>query len=258
MVCVDSHCHLQDPAFDADRDAVVGRALDVVEWLVVVGDGLDTSRRAVALTGQRVYATVGCHPYNAASADADGLAALRKLAGHSRVVAIGEIGLDYHYATANPEVQRQAFRNQMDLAIEVGLPVVIHNRDAHADTSALLETYAGRLTGGIMHCFDGDAAFAMQCVDWGLHVSFAGNVTFPKAQRLHEAAQATPIERLLVETDAPYLAPQPVRGKRCEPAFLPHTIQMLAEIKGMAPDILGCRTAENAVRVFGISKTNGS
>ncbi|MBI5091949.1 MAG: TatD family hydrolase [Candidatus Hydrogenedentes bacterium] len=251
---VDTHCHLQDAAFDSDRGETLSRALDALEWIVVVGDDLDASKQAVKLGGPRVFAVIGFHPYHAAQVDSSVIASLRDLASNPCVRAIGEIGLDYHNVHAPPEVQQSAFRAQLDLACELRLPVVIHNRDSHADVSTILDEYHSKLAGGIMHCFDGDTAFVTKCMDWGFHVSFAGNVTYPKAENLREAARAVPMDRLLVETDSPYLAPQPMRGRRCEPAYVQHTAAALALVKGSSPEEFASRTTENASRLFGVTQ----
>ena len=253
MGLVDTHCHLQLPAFADDRQAVLCAALAELDWLVVVGDHIETSRLAVALTQESVYAAVGIHPHHADLAVPAALETLRALTAHPRVRAIGEIGLDYYYEHTPRAIQREAFRAQLALAVELGLPVIIHNRDAHEDLAGILDEFGKDLPRGVMHCFSGDPAFAAHCVDWGLFVSFAGNVTFPKAQALREAAKATPLDRLLIETDSPYLAPQPARGKRCEPIHVRHTAQLLAELKGTPLDELARHTTDNACRLFGVA-----
>lgn len=250
---VDTHAHVQEAAFDEDREEVLGRALDALAWLVVIGDDEAASERAVALTGPRIHAATGFHPYHAEAVDADAIARLRALASCPGAVAVGEIGLDYsRHATAPRDAQIRAFTMQLALAAELDKPVVIHNRDAHADMSAILDERHAALPGGIMHCFAGDPAFVERCVGWGLHISFAGNVTFPKAAELREAARVTPLDRLLVETDSPYLAPQAVRGRRCEPAYVAHTARFLAELLGVPFEEFARRTTRNAHRVFGI------
>ncbi len=247
----DTHCHLQDARFDEDRADVLARSLDALDWLVVVGDELDTSRLAVDMTQDHVFATVGMHPYHADRVDAEALAALRGLAAHERVVAIGEIGLDYYrYAETSREEQQRAFEAQLELAAALGLPVVVHNRDADGDTAAILANAGRRLPGVVMHCFGSGAAFACTCLELGHYISFAGNVTFPKAENLREAASLVPLDRLLVETDSPYLAPQPVRGDRCEPRYAQYTAACLAEIKGVTIEAFAEQTTANAARLF--------
>lgn len=251
MPLVDSHCHLQDAKFDADRDAVIARALEALDWLVVIGDDIPTSEKAVALIRSGVYATVGIHPYYAATADAAGIESLRAMAARRGVVAIGEIGLDYFKHNDTPrDVQREGFIRQLDLAAELNLPIVIHNRDSDDDLAAILDEHAARLPGGVLHCFSGGPELVERSAAWNFHISFAGNLTFPKAQPLRDAARLVPLERLLVETDAPYLAPQAVRGQRCEPAFVQHTAACLAELKGVTAEEMGAIAARNAARLF--------
>ncbi len=253
MSLVDTHCHLQDAKFDGEREAVIARALECLSWLVVVGDDLPNSETAIALTRDRVYAAVGFHPYHADLVDAASLKKLRVLAENPKVVAIGEIGLDYYNEFSPRAVQRKAFPLQLQLAAEMQLPVAIHNRQADADTLSILEEYVGALPGCILHCFGSDAAAAERFLEMGCYISFAGNVTYKSAQPLRDAAQLTPLERLLVETDAPYLSPQPRRGKRCEPAFVQHTAAALAEVKQVPLEVLTQHTTDNAHRIYGVS-----
>lgn len=247
---VDTHAHVQSDAFDGDRKEVMGRALDTLEWLVVVGDTIAASRAGMALCSPRVFATVGVHPHHAAETNPGTWDELRPLLNSPGVVALGEMGLDYHYDFSPREDQRAAFETQLAMACEANVPVVIHCREAEADLSAILIPFVDSLPGGIMHCFGGDAAFAEQCLAWGLHISFAGNVTFPKAENLRDAARVVPLDRLLVETDCPYLAPKPVRGKRCEPAFVAHTAAFLAELKGVPLEEFTRATTRNAHQVY--------
>jgi len=246
----DTHCHVQDAKFDADREEVLARALDTLEFLVAVGDSLDTSRQAVELCRPGVYAAIGFHPYHAAEADDAALEALEALAGQEGVVAIGEIGLDYYNEFCPREIQRKALPRQLALAAKLNRPAIIHCRNAEADTLAILAEHRPSLPGCIMHCFGGDAEFARRCIEFECHISFAGNVTYPKAGPLREAALETPMEWLLIETDAPYLAPQAKRGQRCEPAFVKHTAAFLAELKGVPPEPFAQQTTQNARRVF--------
>lgn len=250
MPLVDTHCHLQHAAFDQDREGTIDAALSVLDWIVVIGDDVASSREAVALSRPRVYATAGIHPHHAINATPEALGAIRTLAGERSVVALGEIGLDYYYDFSPREAQRTAFQQQLAIAAETGLPVVIHCRDAYEDVSASVQPVHRDLAGGVMHCFSGNPGFAEQCLSWGFYISFAGNVTFPKAVPLREAAKIVPLDRLLVETDSPYLAPQPVRGKRCEPTHVVHTAKTLAEIKGVSLEDLAAATTRNASRLF--------
>jgi len=248
---VDSHCHLQDAAFDSDRDVILRRTLDALAWIVVVGIDIETSRAAVDLSSGRICACAGIHPHHASQVDVSSLDALRELTRDTRVAALGEIGLDYHYDFSPRDRQRAALASQLELAAECELPVVIHCREAQEDLIALVEPVHKRLVGGVMHCFGGDAAFAERCLSWGFHISFAGNVTYPKAENLRAAADVVLLERLLVETDSPYLPPQPVRGKRrCEPTDVRHTADFLAKLKKVPLEELVQSTTHNAHRLF--------
>ncbi len=253
MRLVDTHCHLQDPRFAEDRDAVIQEALESLEWIIVVGDDLPNSRLGVEMTRDRLYATVGFHPYHATQVNAETLQELRHLAQHPKVAAIGEIGLDYYNEFSPRAAQHAAFTQQLELACELQLPVVIHNRQADTDTLALLDPFIQQLPACVMHCFGSDAAFARTCAKRGLYVSFAGNVTFPKAQPLREAALAMPLERLLVETDAPYLAPQSHRGRRCLPQYVLHTAKALAELKKIPLEEFCGTITQNAGKAFRIA-----
>ncbi len=250
MPLVDTHCHLTSERFDEDREEVLARSLDVLDWLVVVGEDIANAEAATAFTRPGVYAAVGIHPYHARDLEDSAEARLRALAVEPYVVALGEMGLDYYNEFAPRDAQAAAFERQLALAAELDLPVIIHNREADADSHACIARYIDRLPGCIMHCFGSDAAFAARCVELGCHISFAGNVTFKKAEPLREAARVVPLDRLLVETDAPYLAPAPLRGKRCEPHFVQHTAACIAEVKGVAPETLCERTTANARALF--------
>src|ERR1017187_1644992 len=232
---VDSHCHLDDSKFDADREQVIERALAAgVERLMAIGtgDGPADLRTAIRQAEQYpfIFATIGVHPHDASKATPETFAELRDLAGHPKVLAVGEIGLDYHYDFSPREVQRAVFEKQLEVAAESGHPIVIHTREAWADTLAILrERWRGA---GIMHCFTGDEEQAREALALGFHLSFGGVLTFPKAESVRQAAKITPEGRLLVETDCPYLAPVPHRGKRNEPSFVVETARRLAEVRG--------------------------
>ena len=248
---VDAHLHLDDTAFDLDRDAVIARAREAgVRWMVSAGTSLAGSRRVLELAGRhpQVAAAVGIHPATAAEATPDGLAALAALARHPRVCAIGEVGLDYFRDQVPRDAQKAAFRAQIRLAAEVNLPLVVHDREAHADVDRLLaEEDAGPV---VLHCFTGPAERAMRCAAAGWMLSFAGMLTFPRSSELREAAQEIPLECVLVESDAPYLAPIPHRGRRCEPSYVAATARVLAELRGMDLGALAMQIAANARRVF--------
>jgi len=244
VILVDSHCHLDDEKFAADREEAIERARAAgVELMLAIGTGgvLDVAIQQ-AERYPFMYATIGVHPHDAASATAATFARLRELASHPKVVAIGEIGLDYHYDFSPRDVQREVFERQLELAAEFHKPIVIHTREAWEDTMALVPSLPH---GGIMHCFTGDAAQARQALDRGFHLSFGGVLTFPKAESLREAARIAPEDRLLVETDCPYLAPVPHRGKRNEPAYVVDTARRLAEVRGTTLDWIAACTTRN-------------
>lgn len=249
---IDTHAHLEMEAFDGDREAVIARAAAAgLTAIITVGTTLPDCEKAVSLAALHplVHAAVGIHPHEASGFDAGSREALRALAGRPKVVAIGEIGLDFFYDHSPRELQLRYFEEQLDLAEELGLPVIIHDREAHAETVAILRERRGRLR-GVLHCFSGDLAMARECVALGFHLSVAGPVTYPKADQLRAVAREIPAERLLVETDAPYLAPQPHRGRRNEPAYVVETARRLAEIRGMSPGELERLTETNARRLF--------
>jgi TatD DNase family protein len=248
---VDSHCHLDGARFQADREEVIARARAAgVETLVAIGSGdgppdLSAGIR-LAEAYPFIYATVGVHPHDAAKADETAFVQLQALAAHQKVVAVGEIGLDYHYDFSPRETQRAVFVRQLEIARAAALPIVIHTREAWADTIGLLRAeYREAPRGGIFHCFSGGPAEAEEALSLGFHLSFSGVVTFPKALELKEAARLTPLDRLLVETDAPYLAPAPHRGKRNEPAFVVETARVLAELKGVSFEQIAEATTAN-------------
>ncbi len=241
---IDSHCHLDDAAFDSDRDEVLRRAADAgLTALITIDAAGEFLDRYPALWG-----TAGVHPHEAGKFDAATIPNLRERARHPRVVAIGEIGLDYHYDFAPRDVQRRCFIAHLELARELDLPIVIHTREAWDDTFAILnEHWRGA---GVMHCFTSGVAEAERCVSMGFHLAFGGVVTFPKATDVQEAARWTPADRLLLETDCPYLAPVPLRGKRNEPSLLTHTAARVAQLRGTSTDDLVAQTTANAVNLF--------
>ncbi len=255
-VLFDTHAHLHFPEFADDLSAVLQRARAAgVKWMLTIGTSVESSRAAVALAGREpdLYAAVGIHPHDASEADDQAFEELQKLAESSpRVVAIGEIGLDFFRHLSPHDVQIEVFRRQLDLARRVKKPVLIHCRDAHAETVEILRAEGVREIGGIMHCFSGDEAVARQCLELGLFISIAGPVTYPNARKLPPVVKMVPADRLVVETDCPFLPPQPYRGKRNEPAYLPITAARMAELKGMPTDELGARMAGNALALFGI------
>jgi len=251
VTLVDSHCHLDNEQFDPDREAVIERARAAgVERMVVIGTGegppdLEAGIR-LADRYDPIYATVGIHPHDASKATSDTYKRLRDLLRHPKVIALGEIGLDYHYDHSPREVQREVFLEQMLLAGEARKPIVIHTREAWEDTIALLEIYwRPHGLGGIMHCFSGGPDEAALCLDLGFYLSFGGIVTFPKAANVQDAARQAPADKILIETDAPYLAPVPHRGKRNEPAFVAETARKLAELRGISAEEIARVTTAN-------------
>ena len=255
---VDSHAHIDGEEFDADRDEVVVRAREAgVRAILNVGTGDPHGghfERAVAVAEkyEGVYAAAGVHPHDAKLYDEAAERLLLEFIRAGRVVAVGEIGLDYHYDNSPREVQREVFARQLRLARVEALPVIIHSRDADEETLEILRAeYAGTERGGVMHCFGGGPALAEGALGLGFYISFAGNVTFKKADALREVALTIPLERLLVETDCPYLAPVPHRGRRNEPAHVAATARFLAELRGVGVEELGRATSENFSRLFG-------
>jgi TatD DNase family protein len=253
---IDSHCHLDSAEFNDDRDEAIERALAAgVENMLAIGTGngppdLEAGIR-LAEKHPAFYATVGIHPHDAAKAGADDFKRLGGLLAHPKVLAAGEIGLDYHYDFSPREIQKSAFIEQMEIAAQARKPIVIHTREAWEDTLALIEQYwTAHGLGGIMHCFSGGPEEARRAVDLGFYLSFGGIVTFPKALAVQEAAKSAPRDRILIETDAPYLAPVPKRGKRNEPALIVHTARKLAELRGESYEDVCETTAENFRRLM--------
>jgi len=248
---IDSHCHLDNEQFNPDREAVIERALAAgVDRMVVIGtgDGPPDLEAGIRLADryQAIYATVGVHPHDAAKASPETFKHLSEFLTHKKVVALGEIGLDYHYDFSPREVQRAVFIEQMQIAAGARRPIVIHTREAWEDTLALLEQHWKPTgLGGIMHCFSGAPAEADRCLALGFHLSFGGIVTFPKALDVQASATHVPADRLLIETDAPYLAPVPRRGKRNEPSFIVETARKLAELRQTTPEAIAEQTTTN-------------
>lgn len=261
---VDSHCHLDLPQFDEDRDAVLARAQAAgVAAILTIGIDLAHSRRAIALAERypQVYAAVGVHPNECADFGPHTLAALRELAGHAKAVAIGEIGLDGYWQRTSPETQAQVLRQQLDLAAALGLPVIIHDREAHAAVRAQLRAWAretlpgsplaARPFAGVLHSFSGDREMAEEAYDWGFCLGLAGPVTFRNARDLHALVPHLRPDRTLIETDAPYLAPHPHRGQRNEPAHVHLVAARLAELWQMPLPTVAAATTAAATALFG-------
>lgn len=253
---IDTHVHLDDNRFNEDRDAVLTRAHEAgIEAFVTIGCDLTTSQAAVRLAEQHpsVYASIGVHPHEVKHISDGWYDEFRRLAQTKKVVAYGEIGLDYHYNHSSPQEQRERFREQIQLARELALPVIIHTRDAQEDTVTILREEQAADIGGVLHCFSGDAWLAKDALDLGFHLSFSGIVTFQNATTLREIAKTVPLDRLLIETDCPYLAPVPYRGKRNEPAYVAHVAQQLAAIHpSLTMEDIARNTTQNAKRLFKI------
>jgi TatD DNase family protein len=263
---IDSHCHLDGPRFDSDREQVIARAREagVTTMLAVgTGDGSGTLDCAVKIAEQHesVYATVGIHPHEAQLAKDSDLAELEQLACNPKVIAWGEIGLDYYYDHSPRDIQQRVFIRQMELAHAAKLPIVIHCRPSdHSDNAwedclGLMEQHwkpSG--LGGVLHCFTSTWPHAKRALDMGFMISFAGNVTFPKAQQIRDSALQVPLDRMLIETDSPFLAPVPYRGKRNEPAFVKQVAMQIGELRGVLMEEIGRQTAENFRKFFRLPK----
>jgi TatD DNase family protein len=251
----DTHAHLHFPEFAGDLDEVLARARAAgVARLLTIGTDVETSRAAVALAARlpEVWATVGIHPHDAAAADEAAFAELERLLAAPRVVAVGEIGLDHFRNLAPPDVQERVFRRLLALARQAARPVVVHCRDAHEPVLRILAEERVGEVGGIMHCFSGDVAIARRCLDLGLAISLAGPVTYPNARALPDVARMVPADRLVVETDCPFLPPQGHRGRRNEPAYLALTAARVAELRGEPLDRLASRCTATACALLGV------
>ncbi len=250
---IDTHAHMHLAQFDEDRAATLARAAAAgVQRIIEIGYDLPSSRAALELASShpQIYAVVGIQPNHCAECPADWQAQLATMLHHPRVVALGEIGLDYHWMKASPEQQAALFREQLALAREYNLPVVIHTREAAAATVQVLREAAPGVR-GVIHSFSGDWAFASACLDLGFSLSFSGPVTFSKARDLHEVARRVPAERILTETDSPYLSPNPHRGKRNEPAYVRLVAEQLATLRAESLATLSATVWQNAVDLFG-------
>jgi len=259
MRLFDTHAHLHFPDYAEDLDAVLGRARAAgVRGMVTIGTDRETNRAVTALVKRvrDVWATVGIHPHDAGEAAEADFEEMERLAGEEpKVVGFGEMGLDFFRDLSPREVQEKVFRRQIDIARRARKPIVVHCRDAHAETLAVLADERAGETGGVMHCFSGDVEIARRCLDLGLYISLAGPVTYKNARALPEVARFVPGDRLVVETDCPYLPPTPHRGKRNEPAFVALTAACIAELRGADPEALCEALTANAAKLFGITLT---
>lgn len=264
---VDSHAHLDGKQFDSDREQVIARAREAgVRTMVAIGNGdgppdLDAGVQ-LAEKYPFLHATIGIHPHEARLASAYAYAEMQRLARHPKVIAWGEIGLDYYYDHSPRDTQKQVFLHQMELAAAAKLPIVIHCRPSENSDNAwedclqlIREHWVPKGTGGILHCFTGTWTHAKRALDMGFMISFAGNITFPKAQQIRDAALEVPLDRMFIETDCPYLAPIPHRGKRNEPAYVKETARKLGELRGLSMEEIGEQTARNFYNFFKMSET---
>lgn len=250
---VDSHTHLDDARFAKDREEIIARFdEDGIAWVLNPGADLTSSERAVKLAGEydRIYAAVGIHPHEAEKVDPAMLDAIRRLAQKEKVVAIGEIGLDYYYDNSPRERQKEVFRAQMEIARSLSLPVVIHSRDAAEDTYEILRAFPEVV--GDLHCYSGSWEMALRFLDLGYYLGFGGTTTFKNARLPKHVVKKLPLERLLIETDAPYLTPEPHRGKRNEPAYVRYVAEKIAELRGMSVEEVIEISHNNARRLFGL------
>lgn len=252
---IDSHAHLDDERFDKDRDALIKSLKeDGIDLVINSGSDVASSIKSVSLSEQyeNIYAAVGVHPHSAKEMEESTIEVLKSFTGREKVVAIGEIGLDYYYDNSPRDIQRQKFIEQLNLAKEVDLPVIIHSRDAAQETFDILkEAQDGNLE-GVIHCYSGSVDMALEYIKLGFYISLGGPVTFKNARVSKEVAKAVPIDKLLIETDSPYLTPEPNRGKRNEPAYVRYVAGTIAEIRGIPFEEIAIRTSENAKRLFRI------
>ncbi len=251
---IDSHAHLELSEFDSDRKEVIRRAGESgVEYIVTVGINLEDSENAVAIAERydTIYASVGVHPHDVKGIDETTYDSLRKLSESNKVIAYGEIGLDFFRNLSPRELQTRRFEEQLELASELGLPVIIHDREAHRETVEMLKNRKN-VSGGVIHCFSGDYDMAVQCLDMGFYISIPGTITYKKAETLRDVVRKMPMDRMLVETDCPFLSPEPKRGKRNEPANVVYTARRIAQIKDLSYEEVAMTTSNNTKRLFGL------
>lgn len=252
---IDTHVHLNADQYEEDVEAVIERAREAgVEKMVVIGFDRKTINKAMELAERHpfIYVVIGWHPVDAIDCTEEDLVWIESLAAHPKVVGIGETGLDYHWDKSPKDIQQQLFRKQIRLAQKLNLPIIIHNREATADVIRILQEEKAEKTGGIMHCFGGSVETAKICIDMNFMISLGGPVTFKNAKAPKEVAKTIPMEYLLIETDAPYLAPHPYRGKRNEPAYVTLVAEEIANLKGLPVEQIAEMTTANALKVFNI------
>ena len=250
---IDTHAHLEMPEYDHDRKDMIKRAQDSgIDYMLTIGIDIEACHQAISLAEEFefIYAVVGVHPHNAKVIDEDTYDVLRKLTQHEKVCALGEMGLDFFRNLSPQDVQAKRFRELIALARELKLPVVVHDRDAHQETLSILKEEKAFEVGGVIHCFSGDYEMAVKCLDMGFYISIPGTVTFRKATALQELVKSIPLERILVETDAPFLAPVPFRGKRNEPSYVSCVAEKIAQIKNLDFAEVAAVTSRNAKTLF--------
>ena len=253
MLLFDTHAHLNDPAFDPDREELMnGLAAKDIGFVMNAGCSLESSRDIVAMTAKHpwLYGSVGSHPDSANEVNEDVIEEYRKLCQNEKIKAVGEIGLDYYYEDIPRDIQQKAFRMQMQLAKEVDLPVIVHEREAHDDGMRIVKEFPG--VTGVFHCYSGSAAMAWQLANMGWYIGFTGVLTFRNARKAVETAATIPLDRIVIETDCPFMAPEPFRGKRNDPGYLYRMAERLAEIRGITPEEAAAATTENAKRLYRI------
>ncbi len=258
---VDSHAHLDGNQFANDLDETVERAAaNGISHILTIGCDLESSRNSIKVAEkyEQIFAAVGVHPHDATEINKDALLRLKSMLTHPKVVALGEIGLDYYRDRSPRDIQRNAFRQQIQLAKQVNKPIIVHDRDAHEEVIQILREEDAHSTGGVLHCFSGDLKMARQCLDLGFYLSFTGTITYPKNDAVREIIKTIPIDRMLVETDCPYLSPQKFRGKRNEPAYVRYTAERMAEIKGLTIEDVARVTSRNCHNLFGFGSVDQS
>jgi TatD DNase family protein len=253
MMLIDSHAHLEMPEFKKDLDAVIQRAKESgVEYIFTVGTEKKDWKKALEIANSHpsIYAILGVHPHNAKEIDDETYPMLKELCRGGKVKAFGEIGLDFFRNLSPRGIQLKRFQEQIGLAKELGLPIVVHDREAHQETLEILKSEKAEECGGVIHCFSGNYEMAKVCIDMGFYISIPGSITFKNAESFREIVKRIPLEFLLVETDAPFLTPEPFRGKRNEPSYVRYTAQKVAEIKKVSLEKVAEVTTENALRVY--------
>ncbi len=252
---IDTHAHLDDVKFDKDRDKLIKNLIqNDVDIVINPGCDVASSVKAISLASKydNIYAGVGIHPHDAKDVNKETIEILRSLSNKDKVVAIGEIGLDYHYDNSPREIQKKWFREQIKLAKDVNLPIIVHDRDAHGDTLDIISDEIDDNLTGVLHCYSGSLELAKRYIDMGFYISFAGPITFKNAKTPKEVAKNIPLDYILIETDSPYLAPEPHRGKRNEPLYVRYVASMIAELRGKTFQEIALKTAQNAKRLFNI------